>query len=79
MSEPEKFVREPPETEMSEAVKSLEGSEREKVINAVSPAEREEDSEVREMEGGRVSIVRMRELSRSELSILKLPNASVNL
>ena len=42
MSEPEKFVREPPETEMSEAVKSLEGSEREKVINAVSPAERED-------------------------------------
>ena len=79
MSEPEKFVREPPETEMSEAVKSLEGSEREKVINAVSPAEREEDSEVREIEGGRVSIVRIRELSRSGLSMLKLPNASVNL
>ena len=79
MSEPEKFVREPPETEMSEAVKSLEGSEREKVINAVSPAEREEDSEVREIEGGRVSIVRIRKLSRSGLSMLKLPNASVNL
>ena len=35
--------------------------------------------EEREIEGGRVSIVRIRELSRSGLSMLKLPNASVNL
>ena len=48
------------------------------MINAVSPAEREEDSEEREMEGGRVSIERVRELSESELSTLKLPAASVN-
>ena len=79
MPEPEKPEREPPDMEISDALKSVEGSEREKVIDAVSPAEREEDSEEREMEGGRVSIERVRELSGSELSTLKLPDASVNL
>ena len=63
---------------MSDALKSADGSEREKVIDAVSPAVREEVSEEREMEGGRVSIVRVRELSGSELSVLKLPKASLN-
>lgn len=57
-------------------MKSVEGSEREKVIDAVSPAEREEVSEEREMDGGSVSIVRVRELSGSEPSVLRLPAES---
>ena len=61
---------------MSDAVKSVEGSEREKVIDAVSPAEREEDSELREIEGGSVSIDRVRELSGLAPSVLKLPAES---
>ena len=76
MPEPEKPEREPPDMEISDALKSVEGSEREKVIDAVSPAEREEDSEEREMEGGRVSIERVRELSVSEPSALRLPAES---
>ena len=58
---------------MSDALKSIEGSDREKVIAAVSPAERKEVSEEREMEGGRVSIARLRELSGSAPSVLRLP------
>ena len=54
----------------------IEGSEREKAMDAVSPAEREEVSEEREMEGGRVSIVRVKELSVSEPSALRLPAES---
>ena len=45
-------------------------------MDAVSPAEREEVSEEMEMEGGRVSIVRVRELSGSAPSALRLPAAS---
>ena len=45
---------------MSDAVKSVEGSEREKEMDAVSPAASEEASEEMEMEGGRVSMVRAR-------------------
>ena len=76
MPEPEKFVREPPEIEISDASKSLEGSEIEKLINAVSPAEIEEVSEEREIEGGWVSIVRVRELSGSAPSVLRFPAES---
>ena len=65
--------------EMSDAVKSVEGSEREKAMDAVSPAEREEVSEEMEMEGGGLSMERVRELSRSAPSVLRLPNESVNL
>ena len=57
-------------------MKSVEGSDREKAIDAVSPVESEEVSEEREMVGGRVSIVRLRELSGSEPSALRLPAAS---
>ena len=57
----------------SDAMKSVEGSEREKVMDAVSPAEREDVLEEREIEGGRVSIVRVRELSGSAPSVLRLP------
>ena len=64
---------------MSDALKSADGSEREKVIDAVSPAVREKVSEEREMEGGRVSIVRVRELSGSMPSALVLPAESENL
>ena len=62
--------------EMSDGVKSVEGSEREKAMEAVSPAEREEASEERAMEGGRVSIDRVRELSGLAPSVLKLPAES---
>ena len=67
---------EPPDMEISDALKLVEGSEREKAMDAVSPAEREEVSEEREMEGGRVSIVRVKELSVSEPSALRLPAES---
>ena len=70
--------------EMSDAVKSVEGSEREKERLATSPVLREVMSEEREILGGVVSAVvvsmeRVRELSGSEPSELKLPDESVNL
>ena len=64
----------PPETETSEAVKSEEASESEKERVAVSPALREEVSEVRAMVGLTVSMVRVRELLESEPSALVLPD-----
>ena len=70
--------RVPPETEMSEAVKSVDASEREKEREAVSPALREEESEVRAMVGLRVSMVRVSELLASEPSVLELPDESEN-
>ena len=45
-------------------------------MDAVSLAAREEDSEEREMDGGSVSIVRVRELSGSAPSALRLPAES---
>ena len=64
---------------ISASVKSVEGSEREKERLATSPVVREVMSVEREMEGGRVSIVRVRELSGSEPSALVLPAESENL
>ena len=79
MPEPENPERVPPETEMSEAVKSVDASEREKESVAVSPALREEESEVRAMVGLTVSMVSVSELLESEPSVLELPAASENL
>jgi len=74
--EPEKSERVPPETETSEAVKSVDASEREKVRVAVSPALREEESEVRAMVGLTVSMESVSELLESEPSVLELPDES---
>ena len=78
MPDPEKSERVPPETETSEAVKSEEASESEKERVAVSPALREEVSEVRAMVGLTVSMVRVSELLASEPSVLELPAESEN-
>ena len=80
MLEPEKFEMEPPENAMSDKVKSVEGSEREKERVATSPRERVVMSEVRMIVGGTtVSTLRERELFGSAPSTLKLPDISVNL
>ena len=76
MPEPEKSERVPPETETSEAVKSVDASEREKERVAVSPALREEESEVRAMVGLTVSTESVSELLESEPSVLELPDES---
>ena len=69
--------------EMSDAVKSVEGSEREKERLATSPVVRDVMSEEREMVGGVVSafvvsMERVRELSGSAPSVLGLPARSEN-
>ena len=61
---------------MSEAVKSVDASEREKEREAVSPAFNEETSELTAMVGLRVSMVRVSELLASEPSVLELPDES---
>jgi len=76
--EPEKSERVPPETETSEAVKSVDASEREKVRVAVSPAFKEETSELTAMVGLMVSTERVSELLESEPSVLELPAESEN-
>ena len=67
---------EPPETATSDWMKSVDASEREKVRVAVSPALREEESEVRAMVGLTVSMERVSELLESEPSVLELPDES---
>ena len=80
MLEPEKFERDPPENVMSDKVKSVEGSEREKERVATSPRERVVMSEVRMIVGDTtVSTLRERELFGSAPSTLKFPDISVNL
>ena len=69
----------PPETETSASTKSVDASEREKERVAVSPALREEESEVRAMVGLTVSTESVSELLESEPSVLELPAASENL
>ena len=68
----------PPETEMSASVKSVDASERVKVRVAVSPAFKEETSDVTAMVGLTVSTVKVRELLASDPSLLVLPAASEN-
>ena len=80
MLEPEKFEMEPPEAMMSDTVKSVEGSEREKERVATSPRERVVMSEVSVIVGGTTVLrLRERELFGSAPSTLKLPDISVNL
>ena len=76
MPEPEKLERVPPVMEISSTVKSVDDSERVKVRVAVSPALREEVSEVRAMVGLTVSMLRVSELLASEPSALELPAES---
>ena len=76
MPEPEKPERVPPETEMSEAVKLVEALEREKERVAVSPAFKEETSDVMAMVGRMVSMERVSELLESDPSVLVLPAES---
>ena len=68
--------RDPPETATSDSMKSVDASEREKVRVAVSPALREEVSEVRAMVGLTVSTESVSELLESEPSVLELPDES---
>ena len=72
------FEREPPETETSASTKSDDDSESVNVSDAVSPALREEESEVRAMVGLTVSTERVSELLASAPSRLLLPAASEN-
>ena len=76
MPEPEKAERVPPETATSASTKSVDASEREKERLAVSPALREEESEVRAMVGLTVSTESVSELLESEPSVLELPDES---
>ena len=76
MPEPEKPERDPPETEMSAAVKLVEASESVKVSVAVSPALRDVTSDETATVGLTVSTERVRELLVSEPSWLVLPAAS---
>ena len=64
--------REPPETETSVSTKSVDDSESVKERVAVSPALREEVSEVRAMVGLTVSTERVSELLESVPSVLEL-------
>ena len=59
MPDPEKLERVPPETDTSDAMKSVEASERVKVREAVSPALREATSAVRAMMGAMVQLLGM--------------------
>ena len=71
-----KLERVPPETVRSSASKLVDDSESVKVRVAVSPAFREETSELTAMVGLTVSIVRVSELLESEPSVLELPDES---
>ena len=79
MPEPEKLDSEPPETLMSDSMKSLDDSESVNVSAAVSPAFKEETSELMAIVGLMVSIESVTVLFESEPSLLKLPTASENL
>ena len=73
--------RDPPETETSDSMKSVEASERVKVSVEVSPALKESSasSSVMAIVGLTVSTVKVTELLASEPSALRLPAASENL
>ena len=74
MPEPEKLESVPPVTAISDATKSVDGSESVNVMSAVSLALSEEVSEVRAMVGLTVSMLRVSELLESEPSLLELPD-----
>ena len=71
--------RVPPETVRSSAAKLVDDSESVKLRVAVSPAFKEETSELTAMLGRTVSTVRLMELLASEPSALVLPAVSENL
>jgi len=73
--EPEKFVREPPETVMSDLVKFEEDSEREKVSVVVSPAASEERSELIAMDGAAESLMELTVACVAELPAKSLTSA----
>ena len=56
MPEPEKLDRKPPETAMSDSIKSLDDSESVNVSAAISPASKEETLELTAIVGLMVSI-----------------------
>ena len=76
MPEPEKSERDPPETVISDSVKSEDASESVKVSVAVSPALRDETSDETATVGLTVSTESVRVLLESEPSWLVLPAAS---
>ena len=73
--------RDPPETETSDSMKSVEASERVKVSEDVSPALKESSasSSVMAIVGLTVSTVKVTELLASEPSLLVLPDELENL
>ena len=79
MPDPAKLERLPPETEISDSMKSAQDSERVNVRVAVSPALREATSELTAMVGLTVSTERVTVLLLSEPSLLVLPAESENL
>ena len=72
MPEPEKLESVPPVTAISDATKSVDGSESVNVMSTVSLALSEEVSEARAMVGLMVSMLRVSELLESEPSVLEL-------
>ena len=68
----------PPVMETSASTKSVDDSERVNVREAVSPALKEETSELTAMVGREVSTVKVTELFESEPSLLVLPAESEN-
>ena len=71
MSLPEKLERVPPEKKMSDSVKLVEDSERVKESIAISPALRDVESELREMDGADVSLLEV-----SDACVAGLPATS---
>ena len=67
--------RAPPVTKTSDSMKLVDASEREKVRLAVSPALREEESEVRAMVGGVVSLEEVSVACVAELPAKSLTSA----
>ena len=70
--------RAPPETVTSDSTKSVDASERVNVRAAISPARKEETSDVMAMVGLMVSTIKVAELLASVPSLLVLPAESEN-
>ena len=74
-----KLDNDPPETLISSSTKSVEASERVKVIDVVSPAFNEDDADVIEIVGLTVSIDKVKVLLLSDPSSFAFPAESENL
>ena len=70
--------RDPPETVMSDSTKSVDASERMNVRAAISPARKEETSDLMAMVGLIVSTLKVTELLASVPSLLALSAESEN-